>query len=229
MVEDCRDKDFLSSAYALTRSCAKANHREAWSDRTARSCGVCIPCLFRRASLHKNGLDHEVYGKKVEAIKSLADMPADVLALLTFLRRKHSDREIAAGLLGNGPLPLDKLPMYVDLVKRMRVEVLTWLRAKGSPFIKKRVARMLIDTHCHIDQFASPEDVVRECQTGGLRVVAVTNLPSHFALAADRLRKYPLVSPALGIHPLSASEGIRELVAFKRMAPPRQFHRRNRT
>ena len=82
---------------------------------------------------------------------------------------------------------------------------------------------MLIDTHCHIDQFPSPEDVIRECETSGLRVVAVTNLPSHFAIAADRLRKHPLISPALGMHPLSASEGIRELAAFKRMAPHANF------
>lgn len=78
---------------------------------------------------------------------------------------------------------------------------------------------MLIDTHCHIDQFPSPEAVVRECEDSTLRVVAVTNLPSHFAVAADRLRGHPLISPALGMHPLSASECIREMGAFKRMAP----------
>lgn len=78
---------------------------------------------------------------------------------------------------------------------------------------------MLIDTHCHIDQFPSPEGVVRECEKSRLRVVAVTTLPSHFAVAAGRLRGHPLVSAALGMHPLSASEGIRELAAFKRMAP----------
>lgn len=82
---------------------------------------------------------------------------------------------------------------------------------------------MLIDTHCHIDQFPSPQDIIGECETSGLRVVAVTNLPCHFAIAADRLRKHPLVSPALGIHPLSSTEGIRELAAFKRMAPHANF------
>jgi TatD DNase family protein len=84
-------------------------------------------------------------------------------------------------------------------------------------------ASMLIDTHCHIDQFASPEDVVRECEKSALRVVAVTNLPSHFAVAADRLRGHKLVSAALGMHPLFATEGIRELAAFKRMAPHADF------
>lgn len=139
MVDDCRDQDFLSSAYALTRSCAKANHREAWSDRKARSCGVCVPCLFRRASLHSSGRDDEAYGKRIEAVTSLENTPVDVLALLAFVRKDPTEREIAAGLLGNGALSLDRLPQYVDLVKRMRVEVLIWMRAKGSAFLRKEV------------------------------------------------------------------------------------------
>lgn len=139
MVDGCRDQSILSSAYTLTRSCAKANHRETWSNKTARSCGVCIPCLFRRASLHSSGRDDETYGKKVEAIFSLADTPLDVLALVAFLRSNPSDREIASGLLGNGALPLDQLQMYVALVKRMRTEVLTWLHTKGSAYLKSQV------------------------------------------------------------------------------------------
>lgn len=82
---------------------------------------------------------------------------------------------------------------------------------------------MLIDTHCHIDQFPSPEDVVRECENSGLRVIAVTNLPSHFAVAADRLRGHKFVSAALGMHPLFAAKGVQELDAFKRIAPHASF------
>ncbi len=82
---------------------------------------------------------------------------------------------------------------------------------------------MLIDTHCHIDQFPSPEEIVRECENSAIRVVAVTNLPSHFAVAADRLRGHKFVSAALGMHPLFAAKGIRELAAFKRMAPHSNF------
>ena len=82
---------------------------------------------------------------------------------------------------------------------------------------------MLIDTHCHVDQFPSPETVVRECESNRMRVIAVTNLPSHYAIAADRLRKHPLVSAALGLHPLSASRGLRELSSFKRLAHVADF------
>jgi len=84
---------------------------------------------------------------------------------------------------------------------------------------EERGAGMLIDAHCHIDQFPTPEEVVRDCEKNTLRVVAVTNLPSHFAVAADRLRGHHLISAALGMHPLAASDGVRELAAFKRMAP----------
>jgi len=139
MVDNCRDQNFLDRTYALTRSCAKANHREAWTDRTARSCGVCIPCLFRRAALNRSGRDDELYGKKIEAITSLDSTPTDVLALVTFLRSKPSDRQIAATLLGNGKLPLEQLSLYVNLVKRMRTEILAWLRTKGSAYLKNEV------------------------------------------------------------------------------------------
>jgi TatD DNase family protein len=82
---------------------------------------------------------------------------------------------------------------------------------------------VLIDTHCHVDQFPSPETVVRECESNRMRVIAVTNLPSHYAMAADRLRKHPFVTAALGLHPLSASRGLRELSTFKRLAHVADF------
>lgn len=141
MVDDCRRQDLLSRAYALTRSCAKANRRQYWVNKKGiRGCGVCVPCLFRRAALHKSGRDLEVYGIPVESIDNLrGKSKADVLALVAFLRTNHSDRDIAAGLLGNGTLPLDRLSKYVDLVKRMRTEILMWLRAKGSVYLKNEV------------------------------------------------------------------------------------------
>jgi len=139
MVAECLDQVFLAGTCELTRSCAKLGHRRSWTNRRARACGACIPCLFRRASLHPAGLDREVYGKPVEAMTSLDSTPSDVLALLSFLRTRYSDRQIAAGLFAQGSLPLDQLSDYVDMVKRMRAEVLVWLRAKGSRFIQNEV------------------------------------------------------------------------------------------
>lgn len=146
MVHDCKDKLLLNSAYAWTRSCAKSSRRMNWiykkgpSGKAPLGCGICIPCLFRRAALHKLGFDQEVYGIPIELINDLhGDAKSDLLALVAFLRRRDSDREIAAGLLSNGSLPMECIQGYVALVKRMRSEVLTWLRASGSPYLKNEI------------------------------------------------------------------------------------------
>jgi hypothetical protein len=146
MVNECRDQRLLDIAYALTRSCAKFSRREYWVNKRGASgkaplgCGICVPCLFRRASLHQQGLDQEIYGIPVEGVSDLiGEAKEDLLALIAFLRRNDSDREIAAGLLGNGSLPSDKLAAYVELVKRMRAEVLVWLRAKGSAYLRNEI------------------------------------------------------------------------------------------
>jgi hypothetical protein len=65
--------------------------------------------------------------------------PPDLLALIAFLRKQPTDREIASGLLANGRLPMERLTQYVELIKRMRIEVVEWLQAKGSPYIKNEV------------------------------------------------------------------------------------------
>jgi len=140
MVNECRDPQLLTIASTLTRSCAKANRRAHWINRTARGCGTCIPCLLRRASLHVRGLDLEIYGMPVELIDNLrGDAKADLLALVAFLRKNPGEREIAAELLANGRLPLERLSSYVDLIKRMRSEVLLWFRSKGSPYLKNEL------------------------------------------------------------------------------------------
>lgn len=93
----------------------------------------------------------------------------------------------------------------------------------GIALPEKRIARMLIDTHCHIDQFPSPEHVVRECERSAVRVVAVTYLPSHYGVAADRLRGNSVVCAALGMHPLYAHQSLRELGTFRRLAREAAF------
>ena len=146
MVQECWDQSLLSIACKFTRSCAKSSRRGHWINKKGSSgkaplgCGVCVPCLFRRSALYKGGFDNEVYGIPVEKVDNFeGEARADLLALVAFLRRADSDREIAAGLLGNGSLPLEDMMGYVDLVKRMRAEVVTWLQARGSSFLKKQI------------------------------------------------------------------------------------------
>jgi TatD DNase family protein len=59
------------------------------------------------------------------------------------------------------------------------------------------------DTHCHLDQFRDPTRVLDE--SPNTVVVAVTELPSRYRLAAARFRTESRVRVALGLHPLRAA------------------------
>jgi TatD DNase family protein len=61
-----------------------------------------------------------------------------------------------------------------------------------------------VDTHCHLDRYAKPLEVLKRAETTGTITVAVTELPSGFQRLALRLGARPLVRVALGLHPLRA-------------------------
>ena len=73
---------------------------------------------------------------------------------------------------------------------------------------------MLIDTHCHVDRFPDPPRLAAECERAGVFTVAVTQLPSHYEIAAERLAGMTRVRPALGFHPLAVNGHVGELEGF---------------
>lgn len=126
-----------------TASCAKRGHKETWVNRTARSCGRCMPCVYRRAAFHGIGLDTEVYG--VDVCTGQLDLDDrdgesadDFRACLSFLRQGHTRNVVARMLLANGQLPIADLPGYADTVCRAMDEVRRWLREKAQAPIRHR-------------------------------------------------------------------------------------------
>jgi TatD DNase family protein len=83
--------------------------------------------------------------------------------------------------------------------------------------------RALHDTHCHVDLFPDPAEVVREAETERVYTVAVTTLPSCFGpmerLAADS----KFVRPALGLHPELVAERAGELPQFLAALPRTRY------
>jgi TatD DNase family protein len=63
----------------------------------------------------------------------------------------------------------------------------------------------LVDSHCHLDLYERPMEVLKRAEAKRVVTVAVTELPSRFQRLALRLGSRRLVRPALGIHPLRAS------------------------
>lgn len=76
---------------------------------------------------------------------------------------------------------------------------------------------MMIDTHCHFDMMPNPEAYIRRKETAGDIVIGMTNLPSHFQMGLPYVRGYRHIRLALGIHPLLAGEGKKELTLFKQL------------
>jgi len=97
-----------------------------------------VPCLFRRAALHKIKSDDETYGIDVLADDlATTKLGSDALSLFSFIRRNDSEREIQRSLLAHGPLPLDEIGDYAQVILCMREEVRNWVIEKGSDSVKK--------------------------------------------------------------------------------------------
>ena len=141
VVRDCANPELLARLAPLTVSCAKRSRRGHWKRTTARSCGQCMPCIYRRAALHSAGHDDEVYGNDVCVgevdVSGDDDAGRDFRACLSLLRRNPPPEEIANTLMASGPLAVRLLGDYSSLVQRAMDEIRGLLRAKGTVPIQR--------------------------------------------------------------------------------------------
>lgn len=142
-VSECQNLPFLRRTAELTASCAKRGHTKTWVNRSAKNCGRCMPCIYRRAALHAAGFDTEVYGVDVcagdvDVDDAAHDNPNDFRACLSFLGQKIGREEMASLLLASGRLKLRDLPTYSELVVRAMDEVRQLLKDKATHAIKRR-------------------------------------------------------------------------------------------
>jgi hypothetical protein len=135
MVKECVGQEALKLGIPLSNSCGKAGRKQHWPNRKARACGVCVPCLLRRAALNAAGLDDDVYGN--EAFSGDPAGYADLHALMGLVYASPSQSEIKKRLMSNGRIPLVELSQHADVVQRMIQEVTTWVAAKGSAKVCK--------------------------------------------------------------------------------------------
>lgn len=74
---------------------------------------------------------------------------------------------------------------------------------------------MYIDTHCHIDMFPNPEQIIKNCEDKKIITIGMTSLPSHFQIGINHIKSYKYIRLALGLHPLLAEKHNGELSIFK--------------
>ena len=141
-VEGCLNQTVLAEAVRKSRSCAKSGHKSSWNNRGAKGCGRCMPCIYRRAALHKLRLDTEVYGQDICSgevdLNSPKTSTIDFRACANFLKLNPSRERIAKLLLSNGKLRIEDLQTYSDLVCRAMEEICTLIRDKATNEIKRK-------------------------------------------------------------------------------------------
>lgn len=81
------------------------------------------------------------------------------------------------------------------------------------------MTEVLLDTHCHIDAYPNPSEVLARTAAAGIEVVAVTNSPEDYRRLATLLPRSGAARPALGLHPLHAHKlGLAGVLRFARHA-----------
>lgn len=63
-----------------------------------------------------------------------------------------------------------------------------------------------VDSHCHVDRYDRPMDIIRAAEAAGVVTIVVTELPSAFQRLNLMLGKRSRVRQALGCHPLRATQ-----------------------
>lgn len=73
---------------------------------------------------------------------------------------------------------------------------------------------MIIDTHCHIDLYPNPIQVLQVSVKADIIALAMTNLPSHFEMGYSHFQSLKKIRLALGMHPLMADSHKKEFDLF---------------
>jgi hypothetical protein len=138
----CKNQQVLQNAIPDSVSCGKSGHKSSWRRRDAKGCGRCVPCIFRRASLHVINADTEIYGIDIcsDEINLTGNKVSvnDFRAVLSFLGHNYSIGEIKRLLLSSG-VPIEEIDEYSSLVARAMAEVKELINGKGTTEIKRLI------------------------------------------------------------------------------------------
>ena len=125
MVANCRNQGLLAQIVDDTVSCSH------WK-RSNQQCGVCVPCIIRRAALYAGGIDENISYKSENLVNVLDEETRrdDLVALLIAIEQKAT-RKPGPWILDSGPLPSDKFVSFKEVFLRGLNEVEAYLVSEG--------------------------------------------------------------------------------------------------
>lgn len=147
MVLESLNSNYLKQLIDVSCSCAKRGRKQHWHRRNRKHCGMCLPCIYRRVSLHMNGLDTNAalhYGTdifdpnefKLDDLRRQS--PRDFRTLIEFVRDRPSVERIEKELLINGMRDVTIIHEYALVVDRTIDQIIDWIRTSGNQEIKRK-------------------------------------------------------------------------------------------
>ena len=136
-VSECLNKKLLHSIIPHTVSCSHGTRKQNWVRKTAnvKNCGYCVPCLVRRASLHKSNLDKpEDYGFDVCSgelrYNDARNSSNDLRAIINMLKASNNRADFKKNIIGVAPT--DRLNDRSELLIRGFNEIKTLFNDKST-------------------------------------------------------------------------------------------------
>ncbi|ETU98347.1 TPA: hypothetical protein NH997_001612 [Pseudomonas aeruginosa] len=125
MVAECKNKKLLAGIVNSTISCSH------WK-RSNQQCGVCVPCIIRRAALHAGGVNDNVeYAFDALAdVLSEVDRRDDLLALCIAVTQK-AIRKAGPWIADSGPIPVAAYKDFQNVFLNGLNEVEALLKSEG--------------------------------------------------------------------------------------------------
>jgi 7-cyano-7-deazaguanine synthase in queuosine biosynthesis len=140
-VAGCSDGATLRELSGISVSCSHPSRRRYWERRIdIHNCGYCVPCLIRRAAMHKAGWDDgRKYGidvcKGEIEVASERDSSDDLRAMLDIVRQAPGAAAIARSI--NQVAPVADIRDRADVVLRGLNEIRSLVRDKGVGSIRE--------------------------------------------------------------------------------------------
>ncbi len=125
MAYQCLNKPLLTEIVESTVSCSH------WK-RTNQQCGVCVPCIIRRASLHAGGINRDAgyTFQSLAKVMNEIDRRDDLIALRIAIAQK-STLKIGAWVAKSGPLPVAAFSNFKQVFMEGLNEVENYLLSEG--------------------------------------------------------------------------------------------------
>jgi len=125
MVSDCQNRQSLADIVDSTVSCSH------WK-RSNQQCGICVPCIIRRAALYSGGIreNTEYIFDAVANVLNETDRRDDLMALSIALRQKAT-RQPGPWIVDSGPLPPAEFKNFQKMFLDGLDEVEAFLKSEG--------------------------------------------------------------------------------------------------